>query len=33
MPPNGLRRPNDPPLLILASLADGPGLAFGPGPA
>jgi DNA-binding PadR family transcriptional regulator len=24
MPPNGLRRPNDPPLLILVSLADGP---------
>src|ERR1700722_790240 len=24
MPPSGLRRPNDPPLLILVSLADGP---------
>jgi DNA-binding PadR family transcriptional regulator len=24
MSPNGLRRPNDPPLLILVSLADGP---------
>jgi hypothetical protein len=24
MAPSGLRRPNDPPLLILVSLADGP---------
>jgi len=24
MSPSGLRRPNDPPLLILVSLADGP---------